>query len=60
MYVEIVVSVSASMGGMELGKESRIMRVMLISYTQKGWMEKKKHEMQDIPSRLEGDVSEGY
>lgn len=44
-------------------KESRIMRVMLISYTQKGWkewMEKKKPEMQDIPSRLEGDVSEGY
>jgi len=24
------------------------------------WMEKKKPEMQDIPSRLEGDVSEGY
>ncbi len=24
------------------------------------WMEKKKPEMQDIPSRLEGDVSESY
>ena len=60
MYVEIVVIPSASMGGMELGKENRIMRVMLISYTQKGWMEKRKPEMQDIPSRLEGDVSEGY
>ncbi len=24
------------------------------------WMEKKKLEMQDISSRLEGDVSEGY
>lgn len=24
------------------------------------WMEKNKPEMQDIPTRLEGDVSEGY
>ena len=24
------------------------------------WMEKNKPEMKDIPSRLEGDVSEGY